>query len=91
MIFWGPDNVDIAGHSSGFTSDFEKYVGQIEKIDSHIKRVLEAIESRTTYNDEEWLVVITSDHGGDESVEGHGSLIETHRKIPLIIKGDGLK
>ena len=53
-----------------------------------IKRVLHAIDSRPTRDEEEWLIAITTDHGGIGS--GHVGLDQNNRQIFLILAGDGL-
>ena len=64
-------------------------MAEIEEKDGQVKLLLDAIERRQTRNDEEWLVIVTTDHGGEEL--GHGPKTEPNRKIPLIIAGDKIK
>ena len=64
VIFWGNDDVDLNGHSYAFDPSVSEYLSSIETTDTSIKRLMDAINSRATRNDEEWLITITSDHGG---------------------------
>ncbi|MBU0470214.1 MAG: alkaline phosphatase family protein [Nanoarchaeota archaeon] len=63
-------DVDVIGHRYGFHPDISKYLAQIEIVDMQVGKVLEALKSRTTYNNENWLVMATTDHGGTRA--GHG-------------------
>jgi len=65
MLYLG--EVDEAGHAHGFHPTVPQYIAAIEHVDTLIGSVLEAIEKRT---DEQWLIVVTSDHGG--AGKGHG-------------------
>jgi len=65
MLYLG--EVDEAGHAHGFHPTVPQYIAAIEHVDTLIGSVLEAIEKRT---DQQWLIVVTSDHGG--SGKGHG-------------------
>ena len=51
---------------------------------------MDAIEARPTRSDEEWMVVMSTDHSGKDRGHG-GSSTEEARKIWLIVNGDGLK
>ena len=62
--------VDEAGHKEGFHPSVAPYVKAIEQVDGHIGELLAAIESRPTRADEDWLILVTTDHGG--SGTGHG-------------------
>jgi len=62
--------VDEAGHQEGFHPSVAPYVKAIEQVDGHIGELLEAVESRPTRQDEDWLILVTTDHGG--SGTGHG-------------------
>ena len=58
--------------------------------------MLEAIDTRANRKDEEWLVAVTTDHGGgdgdfDGDDNGHGEWNKYCRTIWLVLKGDGLK
>ncbi len=82
------DDVDGAGHDSGFSIDNPTYVAAIETVDGQVGRLLAAVDDRPTRADEAWLIVLTSDHGG--SGTSHGGVTDDHRRIPLIVAGDGV-
>ena len=54
-----------AGREGGFTTANSAYVQALSRIDGYTGELIAAIEQRATFNDEDWLVVITSNHGGD--------------------------
>ncbi|MES9858379.1 MAG: alkaline phosphatase family protein, partial [Sedimenticola sp.] len=75
-IFVHFDNVDHVAHSYGGLS--QEYDQAINNVDSDIGVILAAIQGRATYAEENWLIMIASDHGSRKS-GGHGgsSLEET--------------
>jgi len=84
--FLALDNVDHVGHRTGFSLENPEYVDAIKMVDQQLGRLLSAIETRQNRLDEEWMVLITSDHGGEGT--SHGALNEACRTIPLLIWGD---
>ena len=89
IIFWGNDDVDGHGHGYGFDPNVPEYLRSIEIVDSQIKRLMDAIDLRETREDEEWLITITSDHGGRGT--SHGPKDEDNRKISIFFIGDSIK
>ncbi len=72
-ILEGPDH---SGHSFGFSTNNPIYkVGfQLNEIQS--LSIIKAIENRDTYETEDWLIIITSDHGGFGTDHGNASIQE---------------
>lgn len=66
-IYEGPDH---AGHAFGFSTNNPIYDVGFRINDVLAYRTLNAIEERETYETEDWLIVITADHGGFKT--GHG-------------------
>lgn len=60
---------DDAGHFEGNGAFFDEYV---MKADRQIARVWEAVKYREANFDEEWMIVVTTDHGRGENGHGHG-------------------
>jgi len=48
------------------------YRHAIEQVDAHIGRVVEALSTRKDPAGEDWLIVVTSDHGGKGFKHGGG-------------------
>ena len=80
------DEVDGAGHSSGSSSD--AYLKALHTADAQVGRMLDAVTSRPTYADEDWLVVVTADHGHTPT-GGHGGNSPLERGTFVIAKGKG--
>jgi hypothetical protein len=58
------NQVNIAGLKYGYSADVAEYKAAVNQVDAYIGKLLEAVKARKTYANEEWLVVITSNHGG---------------------------
>ena len=85
VIFLDFDDVDIAGHSYGFSPEVDQYIDAIENVDGYIGWVIDSMENRPTFQNEDWLIMITSDHGGIGY--GHGGQTIEERQIPIIMSG----
>ncbi len=66
-IYEGPDH---SGHAFGFSTNNPIYHVGFRINDVLAYRTLNAIEARETYEIEDWLIIITADHGGFGT--GHG-------------------
>lgn len=80
------DDVDGAGHGTGYSPNNPKYIKAIEKVDEGIGEVMTGLKARTTYTDENWLVIVSTDHGGLGN--GHGGNSIEERNIFIICSGD---
>lgn len=87
ILFVDFDDVDHAGHSYGFSSTVSQYVNSIKTTDSYIGEIVAAMKNRPSYNNEDWLVVLTTDHGAIESSHGGGNLSE--RNIFMVYSNPG--
>ncbi|MET4695870.1 PAN domain-containing protein [Endozoicomonas lisbonensis] len=83
-IFYYLHNIDI--HTSSYDPDSAYYQAAIEKEDQQIGQVLNALSSRPNYASEEWLIVVTSDHGGLGS--GHGGQSAEERNTFVILNNN---
>lgn len=83
--------VDETGHAKGFHPTVPEYVAALERADGHVGELLRAIEGRPTAKDEEWLVIVTTDHGGRGTGHGDGHEVEEIRRVFLIASGPGVK
>lgn len=67
-----------AGKNGGFKVDNTAYVGALKTIDGYIGEFLSAIDARENAFYEDWLIIVTSNHGG--SADGHyGGVSEMER------------
>ena len=88
VVFVHLDEVDHQGHLSGFSTTVPEYMGAVETIDTQIGRILQALRARETYDTEDWLVLVTTDHGGID--HGHGRQSAEERTISLIASGGSI-
>ncbi|MCO5229704.1 MAG: alkaline phosphatase family protein [Chitinophagales bacterium] len=89
VLFVHFDNVDLAGHSTGFSPQNPRYVKAIEDADAAVGKILEALHNRPTYSDEDWLIFISTDHGGQGLMHGGNSILE--RRLWWIASGDAVE
>lgn len=82
------DEVDGAGHSTGSASP--AYIKALHTADAQVGRLLDAVASRPTYADEDWLVVVTADHGHTPT-GGHGGNSPLERGTFVIAQGKGIR
>ncbi len=90
VIFVHLDDVDHAGHAYGFTADESHYVDAVEEADQNIGQMLDAILDGPNIANEEWLLIVISDHGGD-TAGTHGTIGLDYQKIPLIVAGSTIE
>lgn len=77
VMFFTLEESDHAGHSYGYGNDEPAYVEAIHTVDTWGAEIINAIKQRATYENEDWLILITSDHGGVNT--GHGGQSEAER------------
>ena len=70
FIFSTLEYTDHEGHSTGFTPMNIKYVSAFRNAEDAGMDIIEAVTARKTYDTEDWLILITTDHGGYGG--GHG-------------------
>ena len=85
FVYFG--EVDIAGHGSGGSST--AYAQSLQSTDARIGAVIDSIESRPNYADEEWLYIVTTDHGHTDT-GGHGGTSKLERQSFVIAAGSGV-
>lgn len=56
-------DVDSAGHASGWGPTVTNYVRAIEIADGRVGQIIGALTRRATYTNENWLVIVQTDHG----------------------------
>jgi len=65
-----------AGVMAGFTASEPAYAAAIKKVDGYIGDILKAMQARKDYQTEDWMIILTSNHGGTGKTYGGGSLAE---------------
>lgn len=76
FVFVIYEQTDSTGHNYGFTFNNPGYKEAFLEIDSYGYETLEAIKARETYETEDWLVIVASDHGGVGTKHGKASIQE---------------
>ena len=87
LYFLQLDDIDGAGHHHTYHPESKGYLEAIELADQYVGQILAAIKKRP--QDEEWLIILVSDHGG--SVNGHGPAIPDCLNVILIFAGTPVK
>ncbi|MEB2774861.1 alkaline phosphatase family protein [Algoriphagus sp. D3-2-R+10] len=72
---------DDMGHDYG---NSPQMIDGVQKADVQIGRVWDAIQYRQNKYGEDWLIVITTDHGREDDGFGHGGQSERERRIWIV-------
>jgi hypothetical protein len=88
ILFVHFDNCDKTGHRSGFHTSIPTYMSALKGIDGMIGEVIAALKARPTYNNEDWLILLTTDHGGIGLT--HGGNSNDERAIWWIANGKNI-
>ncbi|MGW3462910.1 alkaline phosphatase family protein [Streptomyces olivaceoviridis] len=86
-VFVHLDNIDHAGHTYGAAS--QQYLDAIHGADAQVGQLVAAVEARPTYAAEDWLIMVTADHGHTDA-GGHGGSTLQERQTFLIATGPTL-
>jgi hypothetical protein len=79
------DDVDKNGHATGFSVDNPDYMNAIEEADAYTGQLIEALNQRESTRNEDWLVMVVTDHGGEG--RDHGPMTPACQTIPFIFAG----
>lgn len=74
---------DAMGHEHGASSS--QYRSAIERVDARVGRIVDAVRSRQGYASEDWLFLLTTDHGF--SYDYHGTNGHRTREIWTVAAG----
>jgi predicted AlkP superfamily pyrophosphatase or phosphodiesterase len=66
-----------------------EYVAAVERADTRLGRIVAAIDERPTRTDEEWTVIVVTDHGHLDG-GGHGGDSELERTAWIVAAGDSI-
>ncbi len=84
FIFTILEHTDHAGHDTGFCPNNPDYSKAFADSEAQGKQIVDAVEARETYITEDWLIIITADHGGFNT--GHGSFTLQERMTFIIAR-----
>ena len=88
VLFVAFDEIDGAGHSYGFHPAQPGYLDAIETADTRVGSLLNVLNNRPNIDNEDWIVIITTDHGG--TMNGHGGNEPEQRILPFIVSGNNV-
>ena len=89
FVYFG--NCDGVGHKKGFHPSVSQYRDVIHQTDSYIGKLLSAIKSRPNHEDENWLILLTADHGGKGTGHSRGQKVPEILNVPFIVSGGAAK
>lgn len=79
VLFIHIDDVDASGHANGFNPNYNTYINAIEYADVNVGQIMAALKARPQFDNEDWIVMLTTDHGGIGN--GHGGITKEEREI----------
>ena len=82
---------DATGHAIGFSPEVPEYVSAIENVDACVNTVLKAMHSRPNYENEDWLTIVCTDHGGLKRSHSNGHQVPEIRRVFMIVHGPSVK
>jgi predicted AlkP superfamily pyrophosphatase or phosphodiesterase len=85
FVYFG--NTDEIGHE--FDSLAPEYRAEIETADRYVGDLVAAIQNRPTYASEDWLILMSTDHGRRDD-GGHGGESELEKRIFFLANGPSI-
>lgn len=80
-IFVNFRDVEIAGASGGFSASNANYKNAIVKADEYVGNIVTALKARKNYAKEDWLIMVTTNHGGSSSNPQAGFIIASNPRF----------
>jgi predicted AlkP superfamily pyrophosphatase or phosphodiesterase len=65
LVMVSLEHCDHAGHSKGYGNHIPAYVESIRTSERDAYKLIQAVKERPAYDEEDWLLIVTSDHGGN--------------------------
>lgn len=88
FFFYSSLNPDGMGHAYGYSPSSYYYTDIIAQLDAKLGDCLAAIQRRSTIAREEWMVIVTADHGGYKYM--HGGHRADEKGIPFVVRAPGI-
>lgn len=86
MVYFGA--TDETGHAGGFHPNVPEYISAIEQTDALVGELIDAVNNRPNSKQENWLVVVSTDHGGKNKGHSDGHSVPEIRTTFLIVSGN---
>jgi hypothetical protein len=74
-------DVEVAGGNGGFLASNSVYKNAVIKADEYVGNLVAALKARKNYENEDWLVIVTTNHGGSNTDPKAGFLIASNKNL----------
>jgi predicted AlkP superfamily pyrophosphatase or phosphodiesterase len=81
-------DIDVVAHATNSRSP--QYKAAIEWADTRVGLLLNALRDRPTYDEEDWLILMSTDHGRDDA-GGHGGTSPSETTIFFLASGPSVE
>ena len=81
-------DIDVVAHETNSRSP--QFKAAIEWADTRVGLLLQALRDRPSYAEEDWLILMSTDHGRDDA-GGHGGISPSERTIFFLASGPSVK
>ena len=81
FIFALYESTDETGHAAGYHPDNEAYMNAFAFEDELALQIIDEIKARPTYSEEDWLIIMSTDHGGFNHAHGYCMAMERYTYI----------
>lgn len=69
------NEAEIAGNKGSFSASDAGYKSAILQCDKYVGNLLQAVQARSNYNSEDWLIIVTTNHGGSATSPRPGFIV----------------
>ena len=81
-------DIDVVAHETNSRSP--QFKAAIEWADTRVGLLLQALRDRPSYAEEDWLILLSTDHGRDDA-GGHGGISPSERTIFFLASGPSVE
>lgn len=74
-------DVEAAGANGGFLASNASYKDAVLKADEYVGNIVTALKARKNYAKEDWLIIVTTNHGGSSTNPQAGFLVASNVNI----------
>lgn len=74
-------DVEAAGNNGGFVATNDNYKNAVLKADEYVGNIVDAIKARKNYANEDWLIIVTTNHGGSNDNPKPGFIIASQKNL----------
>ena len=74
-------DVIAAGTNGGFVASNSNYKNAVLKSDEYVGNIVTALKARKNFANEDWLIIVTSNHGGSSADPKAGFLVASQKNL----------